>query len=165
MFLCVGARMQHNARILCILAPAQNKQQFSFPPALATAASSMSSNQNQAPVTGGGGFLRVLYGNGNVLLCNTDCSCLHLFSYIRDTCAPDASILSLELCTEKGRLSGSVCLHMYVQWLIFCHQISPMSLIRQSSMPTVLTSFSSRGIRICSCRFACIPCPLSCSCL
>jgi hypothetical protein len=66
----------------------------------------MAGNQNQPPVTGGGGFLRVLYGNGTVLLCNTDCSCLHLFSYIRDTCAPGANLLSLELCTEKGRLSG-----------------------------------------------------------
>ena len=51
-------------------------------------------------------FIRVLHGSGVALLCNIDCSCLHLMSFIRDKCAPDLDVLALELCTEKGRLSG-----------------------------------------------------------
>ncbi len=58
--------------------------------------------------------MRVLYGNGNVLICNSDCSCLHLLTYIRDTCAPQANVLSLDLCTEKGRLSGCYILVLFL---------------------------------------------------
>ena len=52
-------------------------------------------------------FARVMHAKGEVLLINIDCGCLHLMTYIRDQCAPDADILSLELCTERGRLSGA----------------------------------------------------------
>ena len=71
---------------------------------MATDRLAASSNQVVAAAPSSGGFIRVLYGNGQALLCNIDCSSMHLLHYIRDKCAPDLSPNALDLCNEKGRL-------------------------------------------------------------